>query len=311
MILAFIAPTPPHPVGGVATIFGFAGAMAARGHDVRLFHVGGYERLAETVEDISWFSFAKGIAHHFAPGDDADRAAFRAADVVFGYSTDGSMPEHTGLPAVFVQGYRMLDKRDELASYRAPCPKICVASWLVDVGLGQGVPAAELVHVPQGMDHHRFRVTRPIDDRPLQVSFCYNPHPKKGASLVLAVLEALKDEVPDLEAVAFGSLPPGEEIPTWVTYCMNPAPDELPRIYNRGSDLPLSQRRRGLRADERRGHGVRRGAGHDRQRRCAGLRHSRSHRAGLAARRSGSDGAQRSGASARRRQAGDPGKRRS
>lgn len=237
MMLAFIVDTPPYPVGGVAAIYQFAMSMAARGHDAHLFHVGGYEPLTKDLAvDVPWFSFPEGVSHHFAPGSPDDFDAFGRADFVFGYSAEGSMPHHVGLPAVFVQGYRMLDQGQELAGYQAPCPKICIAGWLVEVGRSLGVPDAQLVHIPYGLDHDQFRVTRPIEPRSPRLSFCYNPHPQKGGALALAVLEAVKAKVPHLEATVFGSKPPTEPLPGWISFRTDPPRRELvDEVYNSSS----------------------------------------------------------------------------
>jgi glycosyltransferase involved in cell wall biosynthesis len=230
--IAFLALTPPHPVGGVAAVFDYAAALARRGHDVHLFHLGGYEAPATRAEDIDWYRFDERLVHHFAPGDDDDRSALAAADVVFGFDLAGDMPAHRGLPVVLVQGYRMLAIGDEQRSFRAPCPKVCVARLLVDVGLDLGVPAAQLVHVPLGLDHDRFGLRRPVAGRPPLVTFCYNAHPQKGADLALDVLAAVREERPEVEAVAFGSREPDRPLPPWLAFRLDPGPDELVDLYN-------------------------------------------------------------------------------
>jgi glycosyltransferase involved in cell wall biosynthesis len=233
MILAFITVTPPHPVGGVAMIFEFAGAMARRGHDVHLFHLAGSESPAVCVEDVSWFDFADGIVHHFPPGDEPAYEALRRSEIVFGYRSDESMPEFGGLPVVLIQGYKMMSAEDERVAFHSPCPKVCVARWLVDVALDEGVPPEQLVHIPLGLHHDTFRLLRSIEDRPPRLAFCYNRHPQKGAAIALEVLERVVAEVPDLEVVAFGSRPPAGALPTWVTYRTDPPRDELVEdIYN-------------------------------------------------------------------------------
>lgn len=231
--LAFIALTPPHPIGGVAMIFEYASAMARRGHDVHLFHVGGFGPPAERAEDIGWFRFTAPITHHFPPQSPVNLDALRRADIVFGFGSGDETPPHDGLPVVLIQGWRMLPPADERAAFLAPCPKVCVASWLVGVGRHLGVPAEQLVHVPLGLNHDKYRLLRPIERRRPRVSFCFNVHRQKRADLAVEVLELVRSEVADLDAVAFGSVPPDTAVPPWLHVRVDPPQRELVGdIYN-------------------------------------------------------------------------------
>jgi glycosyltransferase involved in cell wall biosynthesis len=128
---------------------------------------------------------------------------------------------------VLIQGWQMLGDEVERYAYEAPCPKVCVAGWLVDVGRKLGVPANELVHVPIGIHHDTYRVTRPVPRRPLRVSFCYSSHPTKGPQLAIDVIREVKRAVPGVEVVAFGAQPPEHDLPPWVTYVTQPSPRHL------------------------------------------------------------------------------------
>jgi glycosyltransferase involved in cell wall biosynthesis len=238
MRLSFLAPTLDRPVGGAAIIYEFASAMAHRGHEVHVLHLDIFGSVAESAEDIHWFEFADDVEHHFLGAGPYDASMAPDADIIFGYSPEAA-GSSVGLPVVFIQGYRMLSEQDEEFAFRAPCPKICVAGWLVDVGLSMGVPAEQLVHVPLGIRHETFRVTAPIGPRPPVISFCYNPHPQKGAAHAVAVLEELRRVYPDLPVTAFGGDEAGCELPDWVQYHRSPALDVLvDRIYN-GSSIFL------------------------------------------------------------------------
>ena len=233
MRVAFVAPSPRYPVGGVAVIYEFAAALARRDHDVHLLHVNFFGATASRIDELDWFPFPDGITHHFANAGDGDTPPISSADVIFGFSFDGEMPLQAGLPVVIIQGYRMFGEEIEEHAYRVPCPKICVAGWLVDVARDLGVRANELVHIPIGIHHDRFRVTRTIADRPLRVSFCYSGHVQKGAPLAIEVLARVRHAVPGLGVVAFGAAPPQHVVPEWITYVSEPSPTELvDDIYN-------------------------------------------------------------------------------
>ena len=57
------------------------------------------------------------------------------ADFINAY--DDQIPLHHGLPFVFVQGYRTFIPSIEDALFHAPCPKVCIARWLVERGEGR------------------------------------------------------------------------------------------------------------------------------------------------------------------------------
>lgn len=233
MILTFVAPSAPHPIGGVVMLYEFATAMAQRGHEVHLFHVPFWKMSVSGPDDISWFPFADGVLHHFPTEVPSPPEDVPAADIFFGWSPSTRMPAHAGLPAVFIQGYRMLGDGPENQAFYAPCPKICVAEWLVDIGIDLGVPANQLVHVPLGLRHEKYRLVRPVDERAPRVGFCYSSHPQKGAALALDVIADLKTTFPDLEAVAFGSEDAVHDLPEWLEYHREPDQVELvEEIYN-------------------------------------------------------------------------------
>ncbi len=234
MVLIFIAPSTRHPSGGVAMVFEFASSMARRGHQVHLFHANFYQANASSLDDIDWFTFSDDVIHHFPPPGPIPVDQIPRADFTFGYTSEELLPPQAGLPVVVIQGYKMLGPILEHPAFRSPCPKVCVASWLVDVGRQLGVPERELVHVPLGLRHEKYRVQRPIPGRPPMVSFCYSAHRQKGADVAIEVLDRVRKAVPDLDPTAFGAVLPADEMPDWLTYRTNPSQAELvDDIYNR------------------------------------------------------------------------------
>lgn len=233
MRLIFVAPSTRHPSGGVAVIYEMAAAMARRGHDAHLYHVNFFGATASTIDEVGWYNFPDGLSHHFAPAGPRDLTAIPHGDVFFGFSFDRQMAPQSGLPVVLIQGYRMLGDAIERHAFEVPCPKICVAGWLVEAGRDVGVPANELVHVPIGVHHDRFRVTRPLASRPPRLSLCYSRHPGKGPQLAMDVIARVKQTVPALEVVAFGTGEPEHVLPDRVSYVTQPSLRRLvDDIYN-------------------------------------------------------------------------------
>lgn len=232
MVLTFVAPSTRHPSGGVAVVYEFACAMARRGHAVHLLHGGFFQGEVRGLDDIEWFDFDAPLMHHFAPDGMADDAV-PDADVHFGLAALRPSLRRIGLPVVMIQGYGMLGTELEAKSYRAPCPKVCVATWLADIARGLGVPERELIHVPVGLRTEKYRLRRPIADRPPRIAYCYSAHRQKGASLALEIFDEVRTVVPEVEVTVFGAVAPEHEIPDWMTYRTNPPQSELvDEIYN-------------------------------------------------------------------------------
>jgi L-malate glycosyltransferase len=239
MVITFLVPGAKHPIGGAIAMYEFANGMSRRGHDVQIVHIDfiGNSReqvyritdRVETLDDIEGFTFEKRIEHHFPRS--FDESELPDADFIF--YCDDQLPTSSGLPVILVQGYDMLPQEFEDALYRAPCPKVCIAQWLVDVGMRLGVADDQLVHVPYGLQHRKYKVTTPVEDRPLQVSMLYNFHPTKAPVLGLEALAEVKRRIPELRVTVFGGMDPIHRVPDGITYLTSPAQEVIVNeIYN-------------------------------------------------------------------------------
>ena len=189
--------------------------MARRGHTVHLFHGGFFEGNVRGIEDIDWFEFDPRVVHTFAPEGAADEM-IPDADVLFGFAPERASLTRIGLPVVLIQGWGMLGAALEAAVYHSPCPKVCVATWLVDKARAIDVPERELVHVPVGLRTEKYRLRRPIAPRPPRIAYCYSAHPQKGPDLAFEVLEAVHRAVPEAEITMFSAVAPEHPIPDWI-----------------------------------------------------------------------------------------------
>lgn len=115
--------------------------------------------------------------------------------------------------------------------------KIVIAKWLMEVGEKLG--ATGMVHIPNAIDHSKFKITRPIEGRPKRVAMLYSEALWKGSDDGIKALQIAKERVPELEAVLFGTPPRGNIIPKWIEYHQDP-PQRLlvEEIYN-GSSIYL------------------------------------------------------------------------
>jgi L-malate glycosyltransferase len=229
VILTFVAPARGRLNGWTLAIYEFANAMRRRQHTVHLVH----RVLANvrTLDDIKWFSFEEGIEHHFPRR--FNRMPFPVADFVF--TRRLWLTPENGRPLLFVQGFAGgADK--QLRTMRAPCPKICVSRWLVSAGVEAGIPRDELVHVPLGVDHGRFRVVTPIEDRPPRIAMMYGQHPLKGGPEGLEALALVRERMPEAEAIIFGKVaPPATASGEGITVLENLLQERLRGVYNSSS----------------------------------------------------------------------------
>ena len=241
MRLTFPAPSASHPVGGLIAIYQWAGALARRGHEVRIVHHPNWGNSITTIADIP-FDFDPAIIHDVVRTQDP--VSIPDGDFIFGY--DPRLTAGAGLPLTLVQGYGIFGQALEVRAYRYPCPKICVAGWLVEVGRELGVPDDQLVHVPYGLDHETYRVVRPPEERPRRVSMVYARNEAKGAALGIDALVEVQRRVADLEVVLFGTLEPTHDIPATFRYRVRPARDEIVEIYNTSSVFVCPSAREGF-----------------------------------------------------------------
>lgn len=237
MILTFLSPTTTYPIGGVAVLFEYANALTARGHTVQVVHHEIFGTAVSSREEIAWFDFDPAVIHHFIGLEDPDPEDIPSADIFFGFTPDGRLQPRFGLPVVLIQGHGMFAEAIEAGAYRAPCPKVCVARWLVDIGVDRyAVPAEQLVHIPYGLHCDRYRIVRPIDQRPRTVTLLHHTHRKKGLDVALEAVADVRARHPDVEFVTFGTHATDQGFPDWIRHHESPPLDRLvEEIYNETS----------------------------------------------------------------------------
>lgn len=250
----FLAPGCPRPVGGDIARFELVNAIVRGGRDrVRVVHLPTDEMLIRDLADLPWFEFDPAVSHAFLT--DLDPDAIPDADVVV-YSTKllatalsasaGSAGQRlvaelqrdrqrAWQPIVLIQGHGVWSPAVEDLAFRLPGPKVCVGSWLADLLVREGVPASEVVHIPNGLDPKTFRILRPIGERRPAVSMNFDPHPVKAGYVGIDALDRLhqRDSVP---ATVFGTLAPWPGVPNGLRF-VRPASQAMivEQIYNESS----------------------------------------------------------------------------
>jgi glycosyltransferase involved in cell wall biosynthesis len=227
VILSFAYPSSPDRTGGVTVLYELASACARRGHEVHFVHGPLTPYRVRSLDELPAFRFDERVEHHLV--DRLDDPRLPAGDVAFG----GTAPRRLGLPVDLVQGFRMLREDVERDLYRSRIPKLCVASWLVDVGVGYGSPPEQLWYVPLGIDHGVFAARTPQGRRRYDVAMLSHPHREKGLAVGLEALADLRRRMPGVRALVFGIDPPSLPLPDWVRFWQAPDhPTLADEIYN-------------------------------------------------------------------------------
>ncbi|MEQ8841485.1 MAG: glycosyltransferase family 4 protein [Acidimicrobiales bacterium] len=198
MIVQFVYPTTGQVTGGEAVLYELARGLARAGCNVNFLHGPAWPNRIDSLDQLPEIAVGDGVHHHLF--DDIDDPQLPGGDVIF----NTQAPARLGLPATMIQGHRMLSEEWERRAFRGPGPKICVASWLQDVGEAYGVRRDQLHHVPPGLDHERFRRTTPLTDRAIDVAMLHHPHREKDWPTAQAMLVELRERRPETRVVVFG-----------------------------------------------------------------------------------------------------------
>jgi glycosyltransferase involved in cell wall biosynthesis len=245
----FLTPGLPRITGGNVAVYELANAISRFGESVKVVHVPTPEGLLRSADEVPWFRFDPEVETQFLPSLDPDQLP--EADILFymimviavansewGGDTGRRMVERlqsrstpAGLPILFVQGLGVFEEAIELFAMHGPGPKACVASWMVDNLVRDGMPRMEAVHVCNGVDHDVFNVTRSIADRPPRVAMNLTPHPLKNMAGGIEAMGMLHEQLA-VPSVLFGNRPPPGPLPPGIEYLNPPDKPAMAELYN-------------------------------------------------------------------------------
>jgi glycosyltransferase involved in cell wall biosynthesis len=236
--------------GGVRVVAIYAKQLAERGHEVRLVSVPGIERRPPL-----WHR-ALGLRPKLLPPQPShldgigiehrvlaeSRAILDSdvpdADVVIATWWEtaewvGAMHPSKGVKVYFVQHHevwRNLPQDRTRATYRLPMHKIAVAQWLIDVMATEyGDENVDLVN--NSVDHAQFFAPpRHKQSRPT-IGFLYSPTHFKGVDVTIRAIRRLRELVPKLRVVSFGSSPLPDAISADIEFEFNPPQEEIRNLY--------------------------------------------------------------------------------
>ncbi|HZO98993.1 MAG TPA: glycosyltransferase family 4 protein [Terriglobia bacterium] len=248
--------------GGYRVVYTYANHLVARGHQVAILHPSHARYLPPPRGLYRWVRRRVGMLRNFlwrprrkwqridnriqmlhAP--DLSAKYFPDADAVFATAwftafDINDLPPNKGEKFYLIQHYETWMGPKDLVdrTWLMPLHKVTVSKWLRDLSLDMG--SQDVVHIPNGIDHSRFRLLTPIQSRPRRVVLLYSRLDWKGAAEGIEAIERAKQRYPDLRAVLFGVFPRPRGLPSWVEFIKNPSLDVLVGTILNGSSVFLS-----------------------------------------------------------------------
>jgi glycosyltransferase involved in cell wall biosynthesis len=242
------------PAGGFKVVYEYANRLQARGHQVNVLHPRNILPRAGLMQEVkshlwpykihlrdgkpaSWLPIDEGVQMMLVP--DLREEFIPAADVIFatGYQTASGVSSYAkskGRKYYLIQHHETWDggEAEVNRTWKFPLHKIVIARWLLNLAqeFGEG---GQVTYIPNGIDFNDFKITTPISERPAQrVAMMAHSFDWKGTPDGLRALETARKEIPELEAVLFGTHPRPPNWPEWITYLPQPSAHELPALYN-------------------------------------------------------------------------------
>jgi glycosyltransferase involved in cell wall biosynthesis len=141
-----------------------------------------------------------------------------------------------GAKVYFIQGHEVfthLPVARCCATYRLPLHKIVVSRWLKEIMHTQYQdPIVDLV--PNSVDRNQFDAPIRHKQAVPTVGFVYSSSSLKGMDTLLAALRVLRERVPGLRIISFGSAAPTTAfpLPKDVEFFLSPSQDSLRDLYS-------------------------------------------------------------------------------
>lgn len=233
-------------VGGYKMVYTYADFLARKGYNVNIYYycklnkVRDYLllpiRFAITKMPIPWYRLEKTVNRkviiNFQNISSENINIITASTLA--KPIYNSLSNHSRL-LHFIQDYECwCISEEELKNiFSLHMKKIAVSNWIVDIVQQYSLEKVSLIS--NGINMNDFYIETPITNRSLTVCMLYHHDSRKGVQRGIDILKRMKQEMPNLNCIMFGSPPRGKEIPKWVEYHRNLASNELRSIYNRSS----------------------------------------------------------------------------
>lgn len=120
------------------------------------------------------------------------------------------------------------------ATYRLPLQKIVISHWLKQI-MEQQYNDDKVVLISNSVDTTQFFAPKRHKRTDPVAGFVYSTTKFKGSDVVLAALQQVKDQIPNLSVLAFGAerISPQLPLPSWVDYHYRPRQDQIRLLYSK------------------------------------------------------------------------------
>jgi glycosyltransferase involved in cell wall biosynthesis len=256
MRITFISPT-VNMGGGTKVVVIYAQQLMRMGHSVRIISPPPripplFEKFRSLLRGTGWpgdpptpksYPMGNGVHHHvldrWRPVVDDD---VPEGDVVIATWWEtaewvNALDPSKGAKVYFIQHHEVfpyLPVAECHATYRLPLHKIVIARWLKHVMSAQYADNVVDV-VPNSVDRAQFFAAVRGKQLLPTVGFLYSTVPFKGLDASLAALRIVRERIPNLRVISFGSEPPRPDLalPTGAEFFFCPPQDEIRNLYSR------------------------------------------------------------------------------
>ena len=257
MRITFVLPNfPEGPIGGYRVVYEYANRLASRGHGVSVVHPRRFalsppknlyrwvRRRGRRILDglfppeVDWQPIDRRVRMLYVPdlrprhvpdGDAVFATAWQTAECVVGY------PEAKGQKFYLVMDFDpWLGPKEKLeTTWRWPLKKVTISRWLNEKVCGAGASPNDVINIPIGIDHQRFRLMAGIGRPPGTIAMFHGAPGYKAAHDGLDALQKVSVRFPDLRATLFGHKDPGTLVmPSWIVHRGRVSESQLVKILN-------------------------------------------------------------------------------
>ncbi len=258
MKISFLMPSyDGGPSGGFRVVYEYANHLVARGHEVSIVQprrlkylvpqkVSGYQRIRKSIffaksllsnPKVKWHHVDERVRLLFVA--DSDNSNIPDGNVIF--ATNWHTVESVlrcssakGAKSYLLQGYESYNAAKELvdATWKAPLHKIVISEWLR--GLAAELGVEPVTYIPNGIDHAKYRLKVPVENREQIVAMLFSSANVKGGRDGIAALSLVKKNNPNLRVILFGTSRRTSFIPQWMEYHRNPSQEFIiDEIYSK------------------------------------------------------------------------------
>jgi len=245
------------PIGGHKVVYEYANRFIDQGNEVSIIYGASclfnkmslqkksfavfrylYFKFSKKYLPYSWFDLNRKISIYYS-WDLSEKHI--KGDIVFATSME---------TAIISNQYKTIDKKNiyyliqdfeywhwgkELATqtWHFNFTKIVISPWFQELGNQLGV---KTTLIENGFDFEKFYVDLPVEKKDkFSVIMLYHKLESKGSSDGIKALNIVKERIPQLKVILFGTSKRPENLPDWYKYYQLPNKETLKNIYNQSA----------------------------------------------------------------------------